>query len=533
MRIHIALLLVGAVVCEQAFAAEIEQFFMPGKLISGHAEFESECTKCHVRLRDTTQEKLCLDCHDLIDLDMRKKRGFHGRNKNVPNLECKACHSDHKGRNAQVVWLDQDNFHHGDTDFRLSGRHQLVECSACHLQDKKYREAVHACHDCHSEDDVHKGELGKQCKDCHSPAGWARSEFDHDGTNFKLRHSHRRVSCDACHLDNNYDKTPTRCVDCHAIKDVHTNRFGNQCQNCHVEKKWDISIFDHNRDTDYRLEDAHRKPGCNACHAQNYLATTRKNTVRSCYSCHRADDVHNDSNGKKCQDCHSPRGWIHAEFDHDANTDFALNGAHTDLVCAACHTVGAESKKIDTDCYSCHKLDDSHEQEQGTECNQCHNEVAWQMDVRFDHDLSNFPLIGQHAAAGCEACHLRSVFRDAGSECVDCHVGDDTHRQALGKDCARCHNPNDWLIWRFDHDDTGFELHHAHAETHCHTCHNEPLRESGGQSWRCADCHWRDDVHDGNFGGACDKCHGEQRFDLIDLQSLQSFGFGAAKGSQP
>ena len=72
----IALLLVGAVICESAAAAEIEQFFMPGELISGHQEYEAECTRCHVRLRDTTQKKLCLDCHELVEGDIRRKRGF-------------------------------------------------------------------------------------------------------------------------------------------------------------------------------------------------------------------------------------------------------------------------------------------------------------------------------------------------------------------------------------------------------------------------------------------------------------------------
>jgi hypothetical protein len=531
--LRVALLVVGAMLCGSAAAAEIEQFFMPGKLISGHQEYEAECTRCHVRLRDTTQKKLCLDCHELVAEDQRRKRGFHGRDRNASNLDCKACHSDHKGRDARVVWLDRDNFHHGDTDFRLAGRHQLAECTACHQPGDKFREAPQDCYSCHSEDDAHRGELGKQCGDCHAPSGWARSEFDHDRADFKLRDAHRRVSCDACHLDAAYDKTPSRCVDCHAVKDVHDNRFGTQCQDCHTEKKWADTIFDHGRDTDYRLEDAHRKVTCNACHGRNYLTSKKPDTVRSCYSCHRADDAHNESNGKKCQDCHSPRGWTYAEFDHDANTDFALNGAHTDLVCAACHAVGAESREIASDCYSCHKLDDSHAREQGTDCASCHNEVGWQMNVRFDHELTEFPLLGQHAAAGCETCHLSSVFREAGERCVDCHAGDDAHRESLGRDCARCHNPNAWLIWRFDHDETGFELRDAHAESHCHTCHREPLRASGGQQWRCIDCHWRDDVHQGNFGVACDNCHDRQRFDNVDPQALRSRGFGAAAEPPP
>ena len=62
--VYIVLLLLSAGFAEHALAIEVEKFFMPGELISDHDEFKAECTNCHVRLRDTTQEKLCLDCHD-------------------------------------------------------------------------------------------------------------------------------------------------------------------------------------------------------------------------------------------------------------------------------------------------------------------------------------------------------------------------------------------------------------------------------------------------------------------------------------
>jgi hypothetical protein len=518
-------LLLGVVGGGIAQAAEIEKFFMPGELIAGHDKFKSECTNCHVRLRDTTQNKLCLDCHDhqTVAEDIASKQGFHGKDENARTQECKACHSDHKGRDATVVWLDRDTFDHRFTDYELIGRHKLTECSGCHLEDKKYRQAEHGCYDCHSEDDAHDGDLGKECDSCHNPVGWSQFEFDHDQTEFKLKFSHQRVNCNACHVKEQYKDTPKNCVDCHAIRDVHANRFGNQCESCHQEKAWDKTIFDHDRDTDYRLEARHRGPSCNDCHKPGYAAKKKKDTIRDCYSCHRDDDPHNELNGKKCQDCHVVRGWAYAEFDHGANTDFALNGAHDSLACEACHDFGASTKEIDTDCYSCHKQDDVHKREQGIECNQCHKEVAWLKHVRFDHDLSKFPLIGQHAAAGCEACHLTSVFQDTGSHCIDCHESDDVHKRGLGKDCALCHNPNDWLIWAFDHDETDFELRHAHSEVHCHSCHYRPLEEVTDRGARCVDCHRRDDIHDGNFGGNCSRCHGEESFEAINIQSLEAF----------
>ena len=211
-------------------ALEIEQFFMPGELIFDHEELETTCTNCHVRGRDTTQKKLCLDCHDHEPIadDIRNKRGFHGKDKNARKLDCKSCHSDHKGREARVVWLDKDKFDHRFTDFRLEGKHQLTECSACHKKESKYREAKNGCYDCHSEDDAHKGDLGKKCSDCHVPAGWYKSEFDHDKTDFKLKFAHRQTACSACHIKGKYKDTPKQCASCHAIRDVHGNRFGKK-----------------------------------------------------------------------------------------------------------------------------------------------------------------------------------------------------------------------------------------------------------------------------------------------------------------
>jgi len=126
MRVfYLLILLLGIINTGNVQAAEIEQFFMPGELIIGHEELKSECTLCHVRLRDTTQNKLCLDCHDHkpIAEDIRNKQGFHGKDKNAQSLECKACHSEHKGPDARIVWLDKDKFDYRFTDYELKGKH--------------------------------------------------------------------------------------------------------------------------------------------------------------------------------------------------------------------------------------------------------------------------------------------------------------------------------------------------------------------------------------------------------------------------
>jgi hypothetical protein len=177
-----------------------------------------------------------------------------------------------------------------------------------------------------------------------------------------------------------------------------------------------------------------------------------------------------------------------------------------------------------TACRDCHDRDDVHRQALGEDCARCHNDGGWHEGVRFDHDLGDFPLLGQHAALGCEACHASAVFTEAKPQCVDCHRDDDPHRLGLGADCARCHNANAWLIWRFDHDDAAFELEPAHAGLRCGSCHDRPLSGFTGAGRRCIDCHRRDDVHDGNFGAQCGRCHDGKTFGTATIRSMQTFG---------
>ena len=506
-------------------ALDFEKLFMPGDVISGHKKFEQDCQQCHVRLRETTQKQLCLDCHEDIATDVSQREGFHGRSEKAFQADCRECHTEHKGAEATIVWMDKDSFDHQSTDYVLEGKHLQAECGSCHKSEDKFRDAPSVCVECHQEDDVHDNKLGDQCESCHNPKGWSSEQFDHDKTDFKLQHAHREVACDLCHVESSYKDTPKQCVACHAIKDIHSNRFGNQCQDCHNQKTWGETHFDHERDTSFELKEGHRRVDCHSCHAADYKPKGKQQVARSCYSCHRLDDVHKGQNGKECKQCHNEKTWRTSSFDHDRETEFPLKGAHKKTSCQACHQNTSVESKTDKACYSCHQHKDAHETQLGKNCDQCHNASSWWLeDVHFDHDLSDFPLIGQHAVLGCEACHLSSTFKDTGTRCQDCHQGDDIHKQALGEDCEQCHNPNDWLIWAFDHDTTDFKIRGAHEEIHCHSCHFKPLDKEKQQPAQCNDCHNRDDVHNGNFGANCGRCHSQQDFKTINLQSIRQIG---------
>lgn len=492
-----------------AAAGGFEKLVMPGKVIEGHAEIEGDCAQCHAPFSGALQRNLCLVCHSEVADDLARAQGFHGRAV-AADADCRSCHSEHEGRAADIVGLDAETFDHRQTDFALHGAHASVACSECHAAGKSAREAASGCIDCHRSSDPHSGRLGERCGDCHSDQSWEReTRFDHEKTKFPLRGEHAEVACSLCHPAERYRGTMTDCASCHAAGDVHRGRFGAKCESCHRPEGWKRLSFDHDRDTDYRLTGAHRNARCESCHTGDLV---QQQLAETCVSCHRGDDEHRGRNGTSCEQCHSTQSWKQSRFDHDRDTKFALRGAHRDARCEDCHTGGvSDEKKLSSECSACHEQDDVHAGQLGRDCGSCHGNQAFGRDVLFDHDLASFPLLGLHAALSCEQCHLSSRFADAELECSACHEADDEHHGRLGADCARCHNPNGWALWRFDHGkQTDFPLRGAHESLHCHSCHREPARGAIEMATACIACHQGDDRHRGSFGRDCARCHSDK-----------------------
>ncbi len=490
------------------FALDIETLVMPGEVIAGHAKYETDCAACHQAFSREKQNSLCTDCHVEIASDQFSGKGYHGLDEGAGDQDCSSCHTEHIGRDANVVILDKDTFNHEVTDFALLGEHASVECGDCHVPEKKYREAPQACIDCHLEDDVHEGGLGENCASCHGPTDWITVEFDHvEETGFILDGSHELVVCSGCHIDQVFVDTPTECVDCHLDDDVHENRNGEVCSDCHGTANWEESFFDHTTQTNFPLFGEHLLTSCDACH----VSTVKLEST--CVSCHQTDDAHEGLLGDDCGSCHGESNWQTTTFRHNTNTDFPLLGSHQSLVCSDCHALPVAESNPGTSCYACHQEDDPHAGQLGEECGDCHNEVDWVEKVRFDHDFTIFPLIGSHREVLCVDCHSDSQFQDAASECVDCHLDEDVHEGGLGEDCAGCHSPVDWGLSRFDHLlASGFALLGKHAEVVCADCHREPPTKDGDLRSRCIDCHRNDDVHNGQLGKDCARCHSTSTF---------------------
>ena len=102
--------------------------------------------------------------------------------------------------------------------------------------------------------------------------------------------------------------------------------------------------------------------------------------------------------------------------------------------------------------------------------------------------------------------------------CRSCHADEDIHLGRLGDDCARCHNPNAWKLWRFDHErEAHFALRGAHETLDCHACHRAPLDAEAELPTTCGGCHAADDPHGGAYGNACERCHGETSWSDVEV----------------
>ncbi len=498
-------------------AQTIESLVMPDELVEGHSEFEEECSLCHKAFNRSEQRALCLDCHELVAIDIELNLGFHGKAEDARVDECATCHTDHEGRAADIVQLDESTFDHEVSDFRLLGEHAEAACADCHVANEKFRDAPIECESCHIEDSLHDDKPAPLCTDCHNEEAWEGVVFDHDSTDYELIGKHRETACLDCHEIELFTGTPENCFACHAEDDSHDGRSGEQCENCHNPSSWDDSSFDHKRDTDFPLIGRHDELTCTDCHSEDPFSDVMEVT---CVSCHLEDDEHDGHNGPECNNCHTNDAWTEQKFDHDRDTEFALNGSHGEVACNDCHIEPIYDEAPGSDCISCHVEDDPHEGSQGEVCADCHNETDWNEVVTFDHDLTSFPLLGEHDNIDCVDCHETKVFVDAESECVACHIEDDPHDDVFTGVCESCHNPVAWDLWLFDHNShTDFPLNGTHLDVTCNDCHRVSLSSMQNIGARCIDCHRADDAHDGEFGSDCGRCHSDTSFE--EVRSLQ------------
>ncbi|MXO47471.1 cytochrome C [Erythrobacter vulgaris] len=114
------------------------------------------CTACHANLTFQAKGTTCIACH----ADTRHAGRF-GR---APN--CAQCHD-------TSDWQSWTFDHGRQTSFPLDGRHARLSCYACHGQETQSARIGSTCSQCHSADDIHRGEFGSNCAECHTTGSWS------------------------------------------------------------------------------------------------------------------------------------------------------------------------------------------------------------------------------------------------------------------------------------------------------------------------------------------------------------------------
>ncbi len=304
---------------------------------------------------------------------------------------------------------------------------------------------------------------------------------------------------------------------------------------------------------------------------------------------------------EECQGCHPDHRGVDLAlieweggrdaFDH-RKSGWPLLQAHAKVKCDECHQkrlivdraivqmlqkqprrttlLGASSR-----CDSCHF--DEHRGQLARTCESCHDQAAWKPAPTFNHQKTDYPLLGKHKDVACAKCHpaatddqfLANAFpkpRAASfmqmkplefKSCESCH--NDPHKGALGPDCAGCHSEAGWKVIKADkgrdtsfHDKTKFPLRGGHVGVQCKSCHGpfpgQPARFKGLAFGACSDCH--EDGHMGQLRAkppakvvACEGCHTVNafipaRYELEQHQETKfpldgAHGTAACRGCHP
>jgi hypothetical protein len=504
----------------------------PGDLAGPHAHLEgiSNCTQCHILGNKVSNEK-CLGCHNEIKERITLKKGYH-ISADVNGKQCIACHSDHNGKNFQLIRLDIAKFDHNLTGYSLSVPHSKKECKDCHntkyiadqkIKNKKftYLGAGTECLSCHA--DYHQKTLSSSCLNCHNPDTFKpATKFNHTDTKFPLVGKHINVDCIKCHkvemtggkkFQQFQGIVFTNCTSCH--KDPHQNKFGQNCSQCHNEDSFKAvkvsKTFDHSK-TDFKLVDKHLTVSCQACHKTKFTDPLKHDRCVDCHTDYHKKQFVKNGIAPDCSQCHDVKGFKLFSYtieQHKTGT-FPLQGAHEATSCIDCHRKQTEwnFKGIGINCKDCHK--DIHQTiiqpkyYPEANCKICHSENRWS-DITFNHSITDFNLTGAHVRQECRTCHfkkdsdgnVKQKFSGLAKSCTECHI--DNHFKQFEKNgitnCIECHDTENWKASKFNHNNTAFKLDGKHVNVACAKCH-KPQQDGSNfyvkyklKEFRCESCH--------------------------------------------
>ncbi len=160
--------------------------------------------------------------------------------------DCSLCHV---GSGWQTLSEDFSFDHAGETGVPLNGAHAAASCLRCHNdRGPVLTFAQRGCGGCH--EDVHAGQLGSSCEDCHQEVTWqpVGQIAMHARTRFPLIGVHASTACRRCHVGAEVGKfTPvdTECLTCHRADLANANNpnhinlgWVDRCHRCHLPRTW-------------------------------------------------------------------------------------------------------------------------------------------------------------------------------------------------------------------------------------------------------------------------------------------------------
>jgi nitrate/TMAO reductase-like tetraheme cytochrome c subunit len=266
------------------------------------------CALCHVGGQFHGTPADCYSCHTA-----NYNGAANHQSSQYPHT-CTTCHS-------TAAWRPS-TFNHATTAFPLTGAHTTVGCTQCHVNGQ-FPGTPTDCYTCHTTDynnaENHvSGQYPHTCLTCHNTTAWDPSSFNHSTTAFPLTGAHRTVACPLCHVNGQYQGTPTACFFCHQTDYNSTTtpnhnaaHFPTACLNCHTTTSWAGATFDHDgpyfpiysgnhRNEWTTCADCHTNPSdfavfsCITCHEHSRSNTDGEHdevsgytyTATSCYTCH-------------------------------------------------------------------------------------------------------------------------------------------------------------------------------------------------------------------------------------------------------
>ncbi len=424
-------------------------------LIGSHSNLS--CVECHTTETSLIFNRLgneCIECHrdDYLATQSPNHLGAGF------GQDCLECH------NPMGFGWDSTGIIHDF--FPLTLGHDIQNCSACHNV-SNFSDISADCFACHQQDyqtaqnpNHQNAGFPTDCVQCHTTnPGWMPATIDHDF--FPLTLGHDIQDCNACHINGNFNNTPTDCFACHQ-QDYQTTQnpnhqaagFPTECAICHsTNPGWMPAVVNHDF---FPLTLGHDIQDCNACHGNGVY----EGTQTDCFACHQQDyqttqNPNHQAAGfpTDCVLCHTTNpGWMPATFDHDF---FPLTLGHDIGDCNACHGNGVY-EGTPTDCFACHQEDYQTAQNPNhlaanfpTDCVLCHTTNPGWMPANFDHDNMYFPIYsGKH--------------EDEWSSCTDCHINPSNYAVF---DCLSCHPPGETAD---EHEDVGGYIYESNA---CFACH--------------------------------------------------------------